>query len=90
MLPAGASTARNTGLAASRAEWVLLLDDDVVPQPDLLFCYAQQLEAWGSDPRIFGFAGVTHLVGEPTSLWALAVRLSGMTVNFRWGWTVCM
>jgi len=88
-LPAGASCARNTGIAASSAEWVVLLDDDVYPHPDLLYQYAQQLElAFGSCRQqnvahIFGFAGVTELVGSPTSLWAETVRLCGMTVNFR-------
>lgn len=90
-LPAGASAARNTGLAASDAEWVLLLDDDIIPQQDLLYRYAEHLQTWLGSPdeptqmasRIFGFAGVTDLVGEETSLWSLVVRLSGMTTNFK-------
>ena len=38
--PAGASAARNVGLAHSQAEWALFLDDDTTPEADLLLRYA--------------------------------------------------
>ena len=43
--PAGASAARNVGIEASAAGWVLFLDDDTTPQPDLLHRYAEAAEA---------------------------------------------
>jgi len=43
--PAGASTARNAGIEASVADWILFLDDDTTPQPDLLHRYAEAAEA---------------------------------------------
>ena len=43
--PAGASAARNVGIEASAADWVLFLDDDTAPQPDLLHRYAEAAEA---------------------------------------------
>ena len=46
---AGAAAARNVGLEASRAEWCMLLDDDVEPAPDLLYRYADAAHAAGGD-----------------------------------------
>lgn len=43
--PAGASAARNVGIEASAADWILFLDDDTAPQPDLLHRYAEAAEA---------------------------------------------
>ena len=42
--PAGASAARNVGIEASAADWVLFLDDDTAPQPDL-----RSRKDWGAD-----------------------------------------
>ena len=61
-VPAGASAARNVGVAASDADWVLFLDDDTTPSPDLLHQYAEAAEAWLGDPDApepYGFAGCT-------------------------------
>ena len=44
--PAGAGAARNAGIRESDADWVLFLDDDTAPQPDLLFRYAEAAADW--------------------------------------------
>ena len=67
-VPAGASAARNVGFAASDADWVLFLDDDTTPSPDLLHQYAEAAEAWLGDPDApepYGFAGCTEFFAPP-------------------------
>lgn len=46
----GVSASRNRGLRESSAPYVLFLDDDVVPAPDLLWAYAQALAAAEAGP----------------------------------------
>jgi hypothetical protein len=43
--PAGASAARNVGIEASAADWILFLDDDTTPSKGLLHRYAEAAEA---------------------------------------------
>ena len=84
-VPAGASAARNVGFAASDADWVLFLDDDTTPSPDLLHQYAEAAEAWLGDPDApepYGFAGCTEFFAPAGSLWAVAARCSGMLEGF--------
>ena len=86
--PAGASAARNTGIDHSLADWVLFLDDDTMPEPDLLFEYwvAMERQLGPSAPHdglpAFGFAGVTSFVEREDSLWAVVARCSGMVDAF--------
>ena len=84
--PAGASAARNVGVDRSDADWVLFLDDDTTPQPDLLHRYAEAAEAWlhdrSDEPAIYGFAGATSFLAHPSSLWAVAARCNGMIDGF--------
>jgi glycosyltransferase involved in cell wall biosynthesis len=40
----GASLSRNTGLASSHGDWVVLLDDDVVPDDTLLDAYLSAVQ----------------------------------------------
>ena len=95
--PAGASAARNVGIEASAADWILFLDDDTTPQHDLLHRYAEVAEAniggtfsgdldgdlgGGGARRVYGFAGATVFVAPPASPWAVVARCSGMCDAF--------
>jgi nucleoside-diphosphate-sugar epimerase len=75
----GASASRNRGFAESAADWVLFLDDDVVPQPDILHAYASAIRA---HPRATGFVGLSRLPPPATARQA-AVHMAG--VAFFWG-----
>lgn len=66
----GASVARNTGLAQSFGDHVVLLDDDVVPESGLLDAY---LGAIMRHPDAAGYVGLTHLP-PPTTMWQHAMH----------------
>lgn len=53
----GAHTARNTGIEAGTGEYVLFIDDDVIPIPDLLLRYKDAIERW---PDSTGFIGTVN------------------------------
>lgn len=59
----GASASRNRGLDESSAEYVLFLDDDVVPEPDLLEEYGKQLDC---DPSMVGLVGLVRFPRSPS------------------------
>lgn len=48
----GASYARNTGYNYSTADWVLFLDDDVVPEPEILDAYYGAIQRY-PDGKVF-------------------------------------
>lgn len=75
----GAGPSRNRGLAESAADWVLFLDDDVLPDPDILAAYAAAIRA---HPRATGFIGHSQLPPPANSRQA-GVHLAG--VAFFWG-----
>ncbi|MBK8098012.1 MAG: glycosyltransferase [Planctomycetes bacterium] len=54
----GAPESRNMGVGASTAEWILFLDDDVLPEPGLLEVYAKAISDDGA--RRPGFFGTTR------------------------------
>ncbi|WP_119081156.1 glycosyltransferase family 2 protein [Chitinophaga alhagiae] len=53
----GAAAARNRGIASSAGEWLLFLDDDVLPEPQLLEAYAA---AAAEQPAATGFIGLVR------------------------------
>lgn len=55
----GASGARNRGIDAALSDWILFLDDDIYPEPDLLQVYAKSIEEKGGE--VPGFVGITRL-----------------------------
>jgi hypothetical protein len=57
--PAGQCRSRNTALLASRADYILFLDDDIEAQPDLIQGHLQTL----TDHRAQVSSGVLHEVG---------------------------
>ncbi|GJE84814.1 NAD-dependent epimerase/dehydratase [Phanerochaete sordida] len=91
----GASASRNRGLFESAAEWVLFLDDDVTPQPDILRHLEECIRA---HPDAAGFVGnamfplaesifttAVHLAGV-TYFWNIASKMPGQT-DVPWGVT---
>jgi hypothetical protein len=74
----GASYARNYGLGCSYADWVILLDDDVTPEPSLLDAY---IGATFRYPCAAVLVGSTPLP-EPCNLLTHAIRASGIPGAF--------
>lgn len=88
----GASQSRNTGIASSFGDWVVLLDDDVIPSMNLLDAY---LGAMLRNPDAIVLVGLTCL-SDPSTLLQHALKASQMTffydvanrmVNPPWGVT---
>ncbi|KAJ3512022.1 hypothetical protein NLJ89_g3764 [Agrocybe chaxingu] len=71
----GASASRNRGVGESAADWVHFLDDDVVPEPNLLFEAERVIR---SHPRAAGFVGNTTFPRADT-IFTTAVHLAGVT-----------
>ncbi|WP_316816899.1 glycosyltransferase [Pedobacter nyackensis] len=71
----GFSETRNKGIALGTGKWLLLLDDDVVPDKTLLTAYA---DAIAKDTDALGFAGVTTFP-EPYDMATLALDINGNT-----------
>lgn len=79
----GASASRNRGLDESAAEFFLNLDDDLVPNPDLLEQYGQQLLEHASDATVVGFIGLVKFPrSEYLPLKHAAVLMSYLTFMF--------
>eukprot|EP00798_Chlamydomonas_sp_ICE-L_P013707 gene13703-19599_t len=76
----GASLARNAGMAQSFGDWTVLLDDDVIPEPDLLDAYLGAIMRF---PEAKIYVGLTKLP-EPQSLMQHSVFANppwGVTAN---------
>jgi GT2 family glycosyltransferase len=67
------------GLDESSSDWVLFLDDDIIPDSQLLHAYVDAMSKYGA--KYDGFVGVTVLPEEPY-MYPTAVHLSG--VSFFW------
>ncbi len=75
----GAGGARNRGLEAGAGELVVFVDDDVVPEPDLLERYVDAVTADGSASP--GYVGVTRFPA-PCSAFTRGVVASDMLTFF--------
>lgn len=73
---AGASLSRNHGLAESSADWVLFLDDDVIPDGDLLQHFADAIRTRGRETD--GFVGTVEMP-QPVNWFTRAVVMSHLT-----------
>lgn len=71
----GASQSRNTGIASSFGDWVVLLDDDVIPSRNLLDAY---LGATHRNPDAMVLVGLTSLP-DPSTLMQHALKASQLT-----------
>lgn len=77
----GASASRNRGLDESAAEFVLHLDDDLVPRSDLLEQYGRKLQ--DIDDDVVGLVGLVRFPRSSTlSLRHAAVLMSYLTFMF--------
>jgi glycosyltransferase involved in cell wall biosynthesis len=77
----GASASRNRGLEESAAEFVLHLDDDLVPNPDLLEQYGRKL--FEIDHTVVGLVGLVRFPRDPNlPLRHAAVLMSYLTFMF--------
>jgi glycosyltransferase involved in cell wall biosynthesis len=74
----GASAARNRGIHESSADWILFLDDDVIPAPDILGQYEKEIRR---HPNAAGVIGLTEFP-ESDSVFANAVRFSYLTTFY--------
>jgi len=75
----GSAGSRNAGLDASDAEWILFLDDDVTPTPELLVRYA---DAVAAQPAALGFFGPTRFQAAQ-SQYQRGVEVSDILTFFR-------
>lgn len=73
----GASISRNNGMSQSYGDWTVLLDDDVIPQPDLLQAYKGSILR---HPKARIFVGLTQLP-PPTTWMQQALVASRMTFS---------
>ncbi|KAL0063364.1 hypothetical protein AAF712_009759 [Marasmius tenuissimus] len=71
----GASETRNRGMAESAAEWVFFLDDDVVPDSDIL---VEAEKVIRTNLNAAGFVGTTNFPPADT-IFKTAVHLAGVT-----------
>lgn len=74
----GASEARNTGLEMGHGNLVLFLDDDVVPNEDILLEYVNAVE---DNPESPGFVGLTEFP-KPRNRFTAGVRSSDILTFF--------
>lgn len=74
----GFSRTRNKGIDAGNGDWIVLLDDDIIPQPDLLIVYSNAIEEY---PDSIGFAGATKFP-KPFNIVTEALFLNGSVGHF--------
>lgn len=74
----GPGQTRNNGIRAGSGKWIILLDDDVMPQEDLLYAYAAAIE---NNPEAIGFVGVTEFP-QPVNAATLALKINGTISHF--------
>ncbi len=75
----GFGETRNRGIRVGKGKWLLLLDDDIVPEKGLLLAYGQAILQYSD---ALGFAGVTNFP-EPFNNATLAMELHGLTGHFK-------
>jgi len=74
----GFSATRNKGMRAGNGEYVLLLDDDIIPEPNLLHNYFYAIR---SHPSAIGFAGPV-MFPESFNAVTHSLRILGLPTHF--------
>ena len=74
----GPSVARNKGIAKGDGKWILLLDDDIIPDSRLLLAYATAID---QHPDALGFAGPC-IFPAAFNATTLALRINGSVGHF--------
>ncbi len=77
----GFSKTRNKGIEAGSGDWILFLDDDIVPEENLLISYAEAIK---NHPESLGFIGITHFP-QPFNTITKALALNGSVSHFKSG-----
>jgi glycosyltransferase involved in cell wall biosynthesis len=80
----GVTSSRNRGIQASGADWIVLQDDDVVPDPGLLQAYSTAIQHHtcdGHEQLPLGFCGMIHFP-QPYNGFTAAMRMSGVPNAF--------
>ena len=75
----GANGSRNRGIKEVNAEWILFLDDDIVPEPNLLHFYNQAILERGEN--VPGFVGITRFP-DPVNSFTKGVIASDILTFF--------
>ncbi len=75
----GPSVTRNKGILAGNSKWILLLDDDIVPNENLLYEYVDAIE---HTPGAIGFAGTTEFP-TPFNAVTKALEINGTVGHFK-------
>ena len=80
----GASASRNRGIKESAAEYILFLDDDVIPEDDILFEYGDQLKLYiDKKEPILGLLGLVRFPrDDKISALHAGVLMSYLTFSF--------
>eukprot|EP00979_Chaetoceros_neogracilis_P009175 scaffold2084_cov262-Chaetoceros_neogracile.AAC.2 len=79
----GASASRNRGIQESCAEYILFLDDDIIPTSNLLHEYGEALRGYTENKDlILGLVGLVHFPRENVSLLHAAVFMSYLIFSF--------
>jgi GT2 family glycosyltransferase len=88
----GVSVTRNRGIAYSKGDWILFLDDDVIPSKDILHQYVDAIRKY---PDEIGFIGQIHLPPPKRAFTKAVIAVGSMDIfgvaeakdNFPWGAT---
>lgn len=79
----GASASRNRGINESASEYILFLDDDVIPKYDILQKYGEELKKYHlREEKILGLVGLVKFPRENISILQSAVLMSYLTFMF--------
>ena len=74
----GSSQTRNKGIDLCTANWILFLDDDIIPSDDLLLIYAAAITEQSDS---LGFAGITEFP-QPFNTITTALVINGVLGHF--------